>query len=527
MRRGAVGPDEWNGGRKPVILALDDDPQVLRALRRDLRSAYADRYLIITVHSGKEAMRILDTLTERRQDLALLLVDQRMPDVPGVQFLTEAVGRFPEARRVLLSAYPERELVGPGADLAFLDQYLPKPWGPPEERLYPVIDNLLEQWWTATVGRLLAEPTAGAAALPTMVLVPDADVLLAPGEPDLIEHLGRAPRAAMPHYECVIVGGGPAGLSAAVQAAAQGLRTLLVDAQQYLGGQAVSAPLIENYLGLPSGLSGAELTRRATLQAVRLGAELICPARVIGLRREDPVKILVLADGSETTAESVLLSPGVVYNRLEARRSARFEGAGLYYGLAGTETQSCIAQRVVVIGAADTAGQAAVHLAKFASEVTLLVRAASLSARMSRYLADELTRTPNISVRTRTTVREFQGGERLEQVVLHSAVDDTLSVLQTHFVFTFIGARPRTDWLGDVVELDDHGFVLTGSDLVANGGEVPMEWSLERAPYPLETSVPGVFAAGDARARSVKRVAAGVAEGAMAVDVIQRYRMSG
>jgi thioredoxin reductase (NADPH) len=239
------------------------------------------------------------------------------------------------------------------------------------------------------------------------------------------------------------------------------------------------------------------------------------------------VKILVLADGSETTAESVLLSPGAVYNRLEARRSARFEGAGLYYGLAGTETQSCIAQRVVVIGGADTAGQAAVHLAKFASEVTLLVRAASLSARMSRYLADELTRTPNISVRTRTTVQEFQGGERLEQVVLHSAVDDTLSVLETHFVFTFIGARPRTGWLGDVVELDDHGFVLTGSDLVANGGEVPMEWSLERAPYPLETSVPGVFAAGDARARSVKRVAAGVAEGAMAVDVIQRYRMSG
>ncbi|MFC1430149.1 FAD-dependent oxidoreductase [Streptacidiphilus sp. N1-3] len=572
MSRKATGPATRDDGHKPVILALDDDPQVLRAVRRDLRTAYADRYAILTVHSSKEGMKVLDTLAERRQELALFLVDQRMPDVTGLQFLLEAMERFPEARRVLLTAYAETDAAIVGINQVGLDHYLLKPWGPPQERLYPVLDRLLEQWWSgrrtvrrqiqvighavssttravrefltrngqpfsfldavdvdrdSEIGQLLTGPGGVPGAALPVVLLPDGMVMFAPTEEDLAEQLGWSASSSLPHYECVIVGAGPTGLSAAVHAASEGLRTLLLDAQPNPGGQSARAPLIENYLGFPSGLSGEDLTRRAAIQAVSFGAELMCPAEVVGLRREDPAKIITLADGSEASAESVLLSPGATYRRLEARGASRFEGVGLYYGLSAAETRSCIAQRVLVVGGANTAGQAAVQLAKYASEVTLLVRAGSLSAKMSPYLADELSRTPNIAIRLRTTVREFIGVDRLERVVLYDSEGGALSEVETRFVFTFIGAHPHTDWLGDMVERDDRGFVLTGSDLVANGGEVPSEWSLERAPYPLETSIPGVFAAGDARAHSVKRVSAAVGEGAMAVDLIQRYRVSG
>ncbi|MEV6582092.1 FAD-dependent oxidoreductase [Streptomyces sp. NPDC051582] len=551
--------------RKPVILAVDDDPQVLRAVRRDLRSAYGDRYRVLGASSAADALKILDSLDERGHDPALFLVDQRMPDVTGVEFLLEAVSRFPDARRVLLTAYAETDAAITAINRVRLDYYLLKPWDPPHERLFPVLDDLLSDWLATyrpaydgiiVAGHLVSPGTHAVrdfftrngqpfrflnverdpealtliAAQPDAVLplvrFPDGAVLSAPSDTVLAQRLGLATTASRPHYECVIVGAGPAGLAAGVYSASEGLSTLMLDSRAP-GGQAGTSSLIENYLGFPSGLSGGDLTRRATIQASRFGAEILHPVEVVSLTRDDPAKILTLADGTEISAETVLLATGVSYNRLEAPGADRFEGAGLYYGAATTESSACISQHVFIVGGANSAGQAAVHFAKYAAKVTILVRAESLDASMSRYLIDEIDRTPNIEVKVRTTVVRLDGEEHLEQLTLHDATTGADTQVPARFMFTFIGARPHTDWLSGVVERDEYGFVLTGSDLIANGGELPAEWSLERAPYPLETSVPGVFAAGDVRAHSVKRVASGVGEGAMAVSLIHRYRSMG
>ncbi|MFE2552819.1 FAD-dependent oxidoreductase [Streptomyces sp. NPDC059355] len=551
--------------RKPVILAVDDDPQVLRAVRRDLRSAYGDRYRVLGASSAADALKILDSLDERGHDPALFLVDQRMPDVTGVEFLLEAVSRFPDARRVLLTAYAETDAAITAINRVRLDYYLLKPWDPPHERLFPVLDDLLSDWLATyrpaydgiiVAGHLVSPGTHAVrdfftrngqpfrflnverdpealtliaaqpdAALP-LVRFPDGAVLSAPSDTALAQRLGLATTASRPHYECVIVGAGPAGLAAGVYSASEGLSTLMLDSRAP-GGQAGTSSLIENYLGFPSGLSGGDLTRRATIQASRFGAEILHPVEVVSLTRDDPAKILTLADGTEISAETVLLATGVSYNRLEAPGADRFEGAGLYYGAATTESSACISQHVFIVGGANSAGQAAVHFAKYAAKVTILVRAESLDASMSRYLIDEIDRTPNIEIKVRTTVVRLDGDEHLEQLTLHDATTGEDTRVPARFMFTFIGARPHTDWLSGVVERDEYGFVLTGSDLIANGGELPAEWSLERAPYPLETSVPGVFAAGDVRAHSVKRVASGVGEGAMAVSLIHRYRSMG
>ncbi|MFD8634499.1 FAD-dependent oxidoreductase [Streptomyces sp. NPDC059533] len=562
---GAAAPAERAENRKPVILAVDDDPQVLRAVRRDLRSAYGDRYRVLGASSAADALKILDSLDERGHDPALFLVDQRMPDVTGVEFLLEAVSRFPDARRVLLTAYAETDAAITAINRVRLDYYLLKPWDPPHERLFPVLDDLLSDWLATyrpaydgiiVAGHLVSPGTHAVrdfftrngqpfrflnverdpealtliaaqpgGALP-LVRFPDGSVLSAPGDTELAQRLGLATTASRPHYECVIVGAGPAGLAAGVYSASEGLSTLMLDSRAP-GGQAGTSSLIENYLGFPSGLSGGDLTRRATIQASRFGAEILHPVEVVSLTRDDPAKILTLADGTEISAETVLLATGVSYNRLEAPGADRFEGAGLYYGAATTESSACISQHVFIVGGANSAGQAAVHFAKYAARVTILVRAASLDASMSRYLVDEIDRIPNIEVRVRTTVVRLDGGEHLESITLHDADAGTDTEVPARFMFTFIGARPHTEWLSGVVERDEYGFVLTGSDLIANGGELPAEWSLERAPYPLETSVPGVFAAGDVRAHSVKRVASGVGEGAMAVSLIHRYRSMG
>ncbi|GAA2640698.1 MULTISPECIES: FAD-dependent oxidoreductase [Streptomyces] len=551
--------------RKPVILAVDDDPQVLRAVRRDLRSAYGDRYRVLGASSAADALKILDSLDERGHDPALFLVDQRMPDVTGVEFLLEAVSRFPDARRVLLTAYAETDAAITAINRVRLDYYLLKPWDPPHERLFPVLDDLLSDWLATyrpaydgiiVAGHLVSPGTHAVrdfftrngqpfrflnverdpealtliaaqpdAALP-LVRFPDGSVLSSPTDTQLAQRLGLATTASRPHYECVIVGAGPAGLAAGVYSASEGLSTLMLDSRAP-GGQAGTSSLIENYLGFPSGLSGGDLTRRATIQASRFGAEILHPVEVVSLTRDDPAKILTLADGTEISAETVLLATGVSYNRLDAPGADRFEGAGLYYGAATTESSACISQHVFIVGGANSAGQAAVHFAKYAARVTILVRAASLDASMSRYLIDEIDRTPNIEVKVRTTVVRLDGEEHLERLTLHDADTGGDTEIPARFMFTFIGARPHTDWLAGVVERDEYGFVLTGSDLISNGGELPAEWSLERAPYPLETSVPGVFAAGDVRAHSVKRVASGVGEGAMAVSLIHRYRSMG
>ncbi|MFD5413128.1 FAD-dependent oxidoreductase [Streptomyces nojiriensis] len=551
--------------KKPVILAVDDDPQVLRAVRRDLRSAYGDRYRVLGASSAADALKILDSLDERGHDPALFLVDQRMPDVTGVEFLLEAVSRFPDARRVLLTAYAETDAAITAINRVRLDYYLLKPWDPPHERLFPVLDDLLSDWLATyrpaydgiiVAGHLVSPGTHAVrdfftrngqpfrflnverdpealtliaaqpdGALP-LVRFPDGSVLSAPTDTQLAQRLGLATTASRPHYECVIVGAGPAGLAAGVYSASEGLSTLMLDSRAP-GGQAGTSSLIENYLGFPSGLSGGDLTRRATIQASRFGAEILHPVEVVSLTRDDPAKILTLADGTEISAETVLLATGVSYNRLDAPGADRFEGAGLYYGAATTESSACISQHVFIVGGANSAGQAAVHFAKYAARVTILVRAASLDASMSRYLIDEIERTPNIEVKVRTTVVRLDGEDHLERLTLHDADTGEDTEIPARFMFTFIGARPHTDWLAGVVERDEYGFVLTGSDLISNGGELPAEWSLERAPYPLETSVPGVFAAGDVRAHSVKRVASGVGEGAMAVSLIHRYRSMG
>ncbi|MFJ6758042.1 MULTISPECIES: FAD-dependent oxidoreductase [unclassified Streptomyces] len=561
----AAAAAERAENKKPVILAVDDDPQVLRAVRRDLRSAYGDRYRVLGASSAADALKILDSLDERGHDPALFLVDQRMPDVTGVEFLLEAVSRFPDARRVLLTAYAETDAAITAINRVRLDYYLLKPWDPPHERLFPVLDDLLSDWLATyrpaydgiiVAGHLVSPGTHAVrdfftrngqpfrflnverdpealtliaaqpdGALP-LVRFPDGTVLSAPTDTQLAQRLGLATTASRPHYECVIVGAGPAGLAAGVYSASEGLSTLMLDSRAP-GGQAGTSSLIENYLGFPSGLSGGDLTRRATIQASRFGAEILHPVEVVSLTRDDPAKILTLADGTEISAETVLLATGVSYNRLEAPGADRFEGAGLYYGAATTESSACISQHVFIVGGANSAGQAAVHFAKYAARVTILVRAASLDASMSRYLIDEIDRTPNIEVRVRTTVVRLDGDEHLERLTLHDADTGENKEVPARFMFTFIGARPHTDWLAGVVERDEYGFVLTGSDLIANGGELPAEWSLERAPYPLETSVPGVFAAGDVRAHSVKRVASGVGEGAMAVSLIHRYRSMG
>ncbi len=561
----ATAAAERAESRKPVILAVDDDPQVLRAVRRDLRSAYGDRYRVLGASSAADALKILDSLDERGHDPALFLVDQRMPDVTGVEFLLEAVSRFPDARRVLLTAYAETDAAITAINRVRLDYYLLKPWDPPHERLFPVLDDLLSDWLATyrpaydgiiVAGHLVSPGTHAVrdfftrngqpfrflnverdpealtliaaqpdAALP-LVRFPDGSVLSAPTDTQLAQRLGLATTASRPHYECVIVGAGPAGLAAGVYSASEGLSTLMLDSRAP-GGQAGTSSLIENYLGFPSGLSGGDLTRRATIQASRFGAEILHPVEVTSLTRDDPAKILTLADGTEISAETVLLATGVSYNRLEAPGADRFEGAGLYYGAATTESSACISQHVFIVGGANSAGQAAVHFAKYAARVTILVRAQSLDASMSRYLIDEIDRTPNIEVRVRTTVVRLDGDEHLEKLTLHNADTGEDTEVPARFMFTFIGARPHTDWLSGVVERDEYGFVLTGSDLISNGGELPAEWSLERAPYPLETSVPGVFAAGDVRAHSVKRVASGVGEGAMAVSLIHRYRSMG
>ncbi|WP_449062748.1 FAD-dependent oxidoreductase [Planomonospora algeriensis] len=546
---------------KPVILAVDDDPQVLRAVRRDLRSVYSDRYRVLGAPSAREALEILDTLEERGHDMALFLVDQRMPEITGVQFLLEAVSRFPDARRVLLTAYADTDAAITAINRVRLDHYLMKPWDPPQERLFPVLDDLLSDWLASyrppyggirIVGNLVSPTTHAVrdfltrnerpfqfldvgvdpealtlleghddARLP-LVLFPEGDRLSAPTSAELADRLGLATSASRPHYEAVVIGAGPTGLAAGVYAASEGLSSLLIDAD-VPGGQAGTSSLIENYLGFPSGLSGGDLARRAVSQARRFGAELLYPVEVVGLRRADPARIITLADGTEISAEMVLLAMGVSYNRIDVPGADRFAGAGLYYGAATTESQSCISQHVYVIGGANSAGQAALHFSKYAARITMLIRSSSLEAGMSQYLVDEINRTPNIDVRLRTRVVEFSGGDQLERITLVDDATGTSTEEDAKFVFTFIGARPRTEWLDGAVERDEHGFVITGSDL-AMGGKMPASWDVDRQPLPLETSVPGVFAAGDVRSRSIKRVASGVGEGAMAVALMHRYR---
>lgn len=534
---------------RPVLLAVDDDPQVLRAIRRDLSSAYQADYRVVSASSAAEALHVLDALRERHEEPALLLVDQRMPEMTGIEFLAESLCRFPSARRVLLTGYADTQVAIDAINQVRLHHYLVKPWEPPEERLYPMLNDLLADWRASyqppyggirVIGHRFApsshrvrdfltrlqqpfrfldvereEHGEDESALP-VVLLPDGTRLAKPSDTDLLTALRMSGDASRPHYDLVIVGAGPAGLAAAVYGSSEGLDTLLVDA--YVpGGQAGTSSRIENYLGFPAGLTGAELARRAVAQVKRFGAEVIAPVSAVGLRKAGRARVITLSDGREISAGTIVLATGLSYQRLAG--ADRFEGAGVYYGATISETSTCDGQHVWIVGGANSAGQAAVHFARHASRVTLLVRADSLERGMSHYLVDELAATGNVDVRLRTVVSGMDGGDRLESITMTNVDTGETETAPAEYVFTFIGARPGTDWLAGVVQRDERGFVATGPELSLDD-----TWDLPRSPLPLETNVPGVFAAGDVRSGSVKRIASGVGEGAMAVAMVHRYR---
>ncbi|WP_088893058.1 FAD-dependent oxidoreductase [Leptolyngbya ohadii] len=548
---------------KPVILTVDDDPEVLQAIARDLRKQYGDRFRIVRADSGAGAIEALHQIKLRSETVALFLVDQRMPQMNGVEFLEQAIPLFPEAKRSLLTAYADTDAAIRAINSAKLDYYLLKPWDPPEERLYPVLDDLLDDWLAnfrppfegiRVVGNrwspqshdvkdflarnqipyqwldvelekeaceLLAygEPD-GLQRLP-LVLFTDGSRLVQPTNLEIAERIGLRTQAERPFYDLAIVGGGPAGLAAAVYGASEGLTTVMIE-REAPGGQAGSSSRIENYLGFPVGLSGADLARRAVTQAKRFGVEILTPQSVTGVRIQDSYRILTLADGSEISCHALLIATGVSYRKLNIPGEERLSGAGVYYGAAMTEALSCKDEDVFVVGGANSAGQAAMHFSKYARSVTMLVRGESLTKSMSQYLIDQIESMPNITVRTYTQVAEVKGNHNLEAIVLQNSRTGDLETVPATSLFIFIGARPQTDWLSGVVERDENGFIMAGPDLLQNQRR-PQGWTIDRDPFLLEASVPGIFVAGDVRYGSVKRVASGVGEGSVCVQFVHRY----
>jgi thioredoxin reductase (NADPH) len=536
---------------------VDDEPAVLAAVARDLRRGFGERYRILRAASGAEALELLHELRRRGDPVALLIADQRMPGMPGTSYLVEARAIYPDARRVLLTAYADTEAAISAINEVGLDYYLRKPWDPPEEELYPVLEDLLATWeagavmasgglrlighrfsleshdlrdflarnrvparWLDVERDVEATELLRVAGVPDdrlpVALLEDGTVLERPTVAELAARLGVTGTPAMDHYDLVIVGGGPAGLAAAVYGASEGLRTVLVE-RDAPGGQAGQSSRIENYLGFPMGLSGSDLARRATDQARRLGAELLVVRDVVSLRAEGSGRFVDLAGGGTLSANCVLVASGVAYRQLDAPGFRELTGAGVYYGAAVTEARACSDQEVVVIGGANSAGQSAVHFSRYASRVTMLVRAASLDSSMSRYLIEQIEALPNVVVRTGSVAVAAESVEGRLAALTVRATDGTVSSLPADVCFVFIGASPHTEWLDGVLARDDRGFVLAGADVPAAG------WSLQRDPYLLETSVPGVFVAGDVRARSLKRVASAVGEGSMAVSFVHQY----
>ncbi len=544
---------------KPVILAVDDDADVLRLIKGDLRRQYGHDYRILSADGGEPALDALRQLSERDEPVALLVVDQRMPGMGGVDFLEQAIKLYPDCKRILLTAYADTEAAIKAINKVKTDYYLLKPWDPPEEQLYPVLTDLLDDWkagyrppfggitvtgnrWSSDSHRVkdfLArnqvpynwqdiEDSAEACSIyegadaPKLPLVafPDGTSLSDPDNASLAEKVGLKTSAEKPFYDLVIVGGGPAGLAAAVYGASEGLKTLLVE-REAPGGQAGTSSRIENYLGFPSGLSGADLARRAVTQAQRFGVEILSQ-EVTNLRIQDQYRILTLADGSEVSCHALLIATGVSWRKMNIPGEEALSGAGVYYGAAMTEALFCKGDDVYLIGGANSAGQAALYFAKYANCVTLLVRGDSLEKGMSQYLIDELKAQPAVRVWLNSSVTAVEGEAQLERIqVLHSDTGET-EIIPAKSLFIFIGASPRTDWLDGVVARDKNGFILSGPALMQDGKR-PDGWPLDRDPYLLETSVPGVFVAGDVMHDSVKRVASAVGGGSIAVMFIHQY----
>ena len=546
---------------KPVLITVDDDREVLRAVERDLRRHYGENYRVLRAESGSSALEALMTLKLRNDPVALLLVDQRMPEMTGVEFLERAMELYPDAKRALLTAYADTDAAIRAINTARIEYYLMKPWDPPEEQLYPVLDDLLEDWqasfhppfegirivghrWSAKshlikeflarnhvpyqwldiekdeeARRLVNVAAASDLDLP-LVLFADGSHLTEPSNAVIAEKIGLRTRAEQPFYDVIVVGAGPAGLAAAVYGSSEGLRTALIE-REAPGGQAGMSSRIENYLGFPSGVSGDDLARRAVTQAKRFGTEILAQ-EVMGLRCDGPSRIVTLADGGIMECRALLIATGVSYRKLDVPGADTFTGAGVYYGAAMTEALSCRDEEVYVVGGANSAGQASVYFAKYAKRVTMLVRGSSLVQSMSRYLIDQIGEIPNIVVETDVHVVEVMGESSLQTITIAHVKTDERRTVATRYLFIFIGAMPHTDWLGGSVERDEHGFILTGPDLIQNGSR-PQSWTLARDPFLLESSVPGIFVAGDVRHGSVKRVASGVGEGSIAVQFIHRY----
>jgi len=550
---------------KPILLSVDDDSDVLRAIERDLRSQYGADYRVIGSDSPERALDILKQLKVRNDSVALLLADQRMPRMNGVEFLQEGMRIFPDAKRALLTAYADTNAAISAINEANINYFFMKPWDPPADNLFPQLDDLLDDWrasyrpafegirvlgtrWSPQcyelrdflarnhvpyqwvdvelsandleTKRLLDVLGPDAASLP-VVLFPDGTKLLKGVPAEIANKVGLRTRAQTTFYDLAIIGGGPAGLAAAVYGASEGLHTVIVE-REAPGGQAGMSSRIENYLGFPTGLSGGDLARRAVVQAQRFGVEILSPQEAVGIRTEGSYRIIKLADGNEISCHALLVATGVQWRRLEAPGIDKLQGAGVYYGGGSTEALSCKGEIVYVIGGANSAGQAAINFAKYAERVVVLVRGDGLASTMSQYLIDQIQQTLNIQIWTHASVAEVHGEKRLKEISVLCSDTSKVERVPASAMFIFIGAMPTTDWLAGMVERDERGFVLTGPDLM-HGGERPKGWPLERDPFLLETNVPGLFAVGDVRHGSVKRVASGVGEGSVVVQFIHQY----
>jgi len=547
---------------KPVILTVDDETQVLNAIERDLRGYYRGEYRILKARSGSEALESLKQLKQRNAPVALLLVDQRMPFMSGTEFLSEAIQYYPEARKVLLTAYADTEAAITSINRIGLDYYLMKPWDPPEQNLFPVLDDLLSDWlatvpvpyegirvagtlWSAAShnvkdflarnripyqwldieqdgqARQMVEDLLDTEHRLPAIFFPDGTSLIQPELRTLAEKVGLQTQASQPYYDLIIVGAGPAGLGAAVYGASEGLHTALIE-REATGGQAGTSSRIENYLGFPKGLSGADLARRATAQALRFGAEILTAQEVVGIKLDDLYRVVCLQDGSQISCKALIIATGVTVRRLEVPGIEELTGAGVYYGAALSEAAHYRDQHILVVGGANSAGQAAMFFSRYASQVTMLVRAHSLEKGMSQYLVDQIRNTPNIAVKLDTVVTSVEGTDRLRKIHIENVAEGDTGQIDAVAMFIFVGAIPHTGLVTGVVETNRAGFILTGPDLIKDGKR-PDHWTLNRDPYLLETSVPGIFAAGDVRQNAVRRVASAVGEGAIAVSFVHQY----
>jgi thioredoxin reductase (NADPH) len=547
-------------------MTVDDDREVLRAVERDLRRKYGERYRVLRADSGQSALETLRELKVRNDTVALLLVDQRMPGMSGVEFIKQAVELYPEAKRVLLTAYADTDAAIRAINEANINHYLLKPWDPPEQNLYPVLDDLLDDWqgnfrppfegirilgnrWSpraheikdflarnqvpyqwydvaaadtdAEVRRLTESLPAEELKHLPLVIFSDGERLEEPTTSEIAERVGLRRRANAEFYDLAIVGGGPAGLAAAVYGASEGLRTVMIE-REAPGGQAGMSSKIENYLGFPSGLSGADLARRAVAQARRFGVEILSPQEAASARAEGAYRFVRFADGAEISCHSLLIASGVQWRNLEVPGMERLRGAGVYYGATMAEALSCRDEDVYVVGGANSAGQAAMHFSQYARRVIMIVRGGSLEKSMSQYLVEQIRKTPNIHVELNSSVAEVHGETHLEAVSIHCSESKETNSVPANYLFILIGAQPHTEWLGDLIERDQKGFILTGPDLIREGKR-PRGWTLQREPYLLETSVPGIFAVGDVRKGSIKRVASGVGEGSVAISFVHQY----